>query len=250
MAHQFTFGTGNIYILPSGVLTPIQVAAIQNISVDFDGDQKSLYGQSQFPLDTARGKVKVAGKFEVGQINSTLWNSVFFGATAPALGQVLVAVNEGPTAIPASPYAITVTNSANFLADLGVTNNATGVQMTDVAATTTPTAGQYHFAAGVYTFSAADLASAISVNITYEYTSTTTGKKFAINNQLMGNNPVFELDLYNSTKSKSQLLRLFACTSSKFQFPLKQDDYGMQVFDFNAQDNGAGNIAEWSTTEG
>ena len=84
MAHHYVFGTGNIYILPSGA-TPIQVAAIQNASVDFDGDAKQLYGQNQFPLDTARGKIKITGKFEIGQVNLNLWNSVFFGMSSAGL---------------------------------------------------------------------------------------------------------------------------------------------------------------------
>src|ERR1700761_8801203 len=113
MAHQFYFGTGNIYIMPTGVVTPMQVAAIQNVSVDFDGDTKSLYGQSSYPLDTARGKVKITGKFEVGQINLNLWNAVFFGQTITSSAQTLFAFNEGPSGgspIPPTTFAISVSN--------------------------------------------------------------------------------------------------------------------------------------------
>ena len=249
MAHQFIFGTGNIYILPAGSVNPIAVAAIQNASVDFDGDLKQLFGQSTFPLDTARGKTKITGKFEVGQINADLWNAVFFGQTVTKNVQTLQALNEGPTPIPATPFQITATNGATFTQDLGVFNSATGAPLTAIA-TGTPAAGQYKVsAAGVYTFSSADNVSGISVMLNYEYTAT-SGKTLAVTNQLMGNIPVFSLHLNNNTKGKQSLLNLWACTSSKLQFPFKQDDYGLQSFDFSAQDDGTGRIFNWSTTEG
>src|ERR1700751_650739 len=125
MAHQFYFGTGNIYILPSGSATSIAVAAIQNASVDFDGELKQLFGQNSFPLDTARGKVKVTGKFEVGQINAALWNAVFFGLTV-STGQTLQALNEAGAVPGSSASAVTVANAAHFTTDLGVFYTATG----------------------------------------------------------------------------------------------------------------------------
>ena len=249
MAHQFYFGTGNIYILPSGGLNPIAVAAIQNASVDFDGDLKQLFGQTSFPLDTARGKTKITGKFEVGQINSALWNAVFFGQTVTA-GQTLQALNEGPTAIPATPFQITAANGGTFTQDLGVYNSATGQPLAAIA-TGTPSAGQYKLTAGgVYTFSSADNVAGVSVVLNYEYASSSTGRTLAVTNQLMGVIPVFSLHLNNNTKGKQSLLNLWACTSSKLQFPFKQDDYALQTFDFSAQDDGTGRIFNWSTTEG
>ena len=248
MAHQFYFGTGNLYILPAGA-TPIAVAAIQNASIDFDGELKQLFGQNQFPLDTARGKVKVTGKFEIGQINSALWNAVFFGSTVTT-GQTLQAFNEGPTAIPTTPFQITAANGGTFAQDLGVYNSATGAPLTQISSGT-PTTGQYKVSgAGVYTFSSADNVSGVQVVLNYEYTSASTGKSLAVTNQLMGTIPVFGLHLNNNTKGKQSVLQLYACTSSKLQFPFKQDDYGLQSVDVSAQDDGTGRILNWSTTEG
>jgi len=256
MAHQFYFGTGNLFITPNSANpTPINVAAIQNVSVDFDGDLKQLFGQLSFPLDTARGKTKVTGKFEVGQINAGLWNAVFFGlsgagAQGVTTGQTLYAYNEGPTAIPTTPFQITVANAAHFSQDLGCYNSATGIPFQRVASG--PTAGQYsvNTSTGVYTFSSADNVSAISVVFNYEYTASATGQNLPVVNTLMGNIPVFRLDLTNQTKGKNSVLQLYACTSSKLQFPFKQDDYGMQTFDFSVQDDGTGRILNWATTEG
>ena len=86
--------------------------------------------------------------------------------------------------------------------------------------------------------------------VNYEYASSTTGKTLAVTNPLMGAIPVFGLHLNNTTKGKQSVLQLYACTSSKLQFPFKQDDYGLQSIDFSAQDDGTGRILSWSTTEG
>lgn len=232
MAHQFYFGTGNIYILPSGA-TPIAVAAIQNASVEFDGDLKQLFGQNSFPLDTARGKVKIGGKFEVGQINSALWNATFFGQTVTG-GQTLQALNEAAAVPASSSYTVTVANAAHFATDLGVYYAATGQPLAWVASS--PAAGQYAVSAGVYSFAAADAGAGVLIN--YEYGSSATGKTLSITNPLMGVIPVFGLHLNNNTKGKQSVLQLYACTSSKLQFPFKQDDYGVQSIDFNVQDDG------------
>lgn len=90
---------------------------------------------------------------KVGQVDSgntiTLYGTVAEGATIPATP---------------GPYTVTVAHSAAFVQDLGVTK--AGVPMTHVASA--PAAGQYSYAAGVYTFNSADQNQAII--ITYRYT--------------------------------------------------------------------------------
>jgi hypothetical protein len=260
MAHHYVFGTGNIYILPSGA-TPIQVAAIQNASVDFDGDAKQLYGQNQFPLDTARGKIKITGKFEIGQVNLNLWNSVFFGMSSAGLttGQTVPVYNEADSVPGSIAYTITVSNAATFSADLGVyyaagaTTGVPGTPLTLVASG--PAVGQYSVSgSGVYTFALADASAPVLISYEYTVANTVTGYKqsqqLAVTNQLMGSVPVFGLHLNNTNKTKSSVLQLYACTCSKLQFPLKQDDYGLQSVDVMAQDDGTGRILNWSATQG
>lgn len=66
--------------------------------------------------------------------------------------------------IPGSgPYTITVTHSAAFVEDLGVTKG--GTPMVKVASA--PAAGQYSVAAGVYTFNAADHGAAVVISYRY-----------------------------------------------------------------------------------
>jgi hypothetical protein len=240
---QFSFGTGNIYVLPPSALTPIKLGAIQDVAVDFDGDLKQLFGQNQFPVDNARGKVKITGKIGSGKISASAWNTMFFGQTL-ATGQVLQVVGEAGT-IGSSPYTYTTANAANFLTDLGVFDATTGKQYTRVASG--PTTGQYTMASGVYTFAAADTGKAILVD--YEYNSATTGQTITGNNVLMGTIPTFALHLNNNTKGQQTTLRLYAVVAPKLQFPFKLDDYMISTVDFAAQDDGTGKVFSWSTTE-
>jgi hypothetical protein len=90
----------------------------------------------------------------VGQINT-------------ALSYVLYYTDAEAHTVPVTPgpYTVTVTNSADFVEDLGVT--IAGVPMTLV--TGAPAAGQYSHVLGVYTFNAAQ--QGVAIAITYRYTA-------------------------------------------------------------------------------
>lgn len=236
---QFSFGTGQLFALPVGGGAPLKFGALQDVSVDFQGDTKELFGQNQFALDVARGKTKITGKAGTGALDADLFNTLFFGGTT-SVGQKKAAVNEAAS-IPAGPgpYTITVTNGATFYLDLGVVVAATGVAYRQVA--TAPATGEYSVsAAGVYTFAAAD--EGVAVLITYLYTDATTGKTLQITNNLMGNTPKFQAVLSEVYEGKYVTLVLYSCVSNKLTMPLKQDNYTIPEIDFSAQDPGSGTI--------
>ena len=108
------------------------------------------------------------------------------------------------TTIPATPgpYTVTVTNSASFIQDLGVTK--AGVAMTAVVSA--PTTGQYSVAAGVYTFAAADQTAAII--ITYRYTIAPAAYTVTMPNLL-----VFTTAPANGTILSGDYQFYFACRS-------------------------------------
>lgn len=240
---HYNFGTGNLIALPSGGVDPLPIGALQDVSVDFTGDVKSLYGQNQFPLDTARGKVKIEIKAKSGLIDVNLYNSVFFGQSA-LLGETLPIFNEAGT-VPATPFQITVANAATFKANMGVYDATTGLKLTQVASG--PTTGQYSVSgAGVYLFAVADVARLVTIN--YTYGSTTTGLTLTGANIQMGTLPSFQVSLLNKSKGKSQTLTFLSCVSSKLSMPFKQDDYEVAELDFMAQDNGAGQVFIWTAT--
>jgi hypothetical protein len=230
---QYMFGTGRLTSMPVGGGAPTPFGALQNVSVDFTGDVKELWGRNQFPLDTARGKVKIAGKAAAANIDCNLYNAVFFGQSV-TVGQTLVADSEPGT--PASGI-ITVANAANFLFDIEV-DRASGGRMIQVPSA--PLVGQYSVTpAGVYTFNVADTGPML---LTYAYKASGTGQSIAIANQLMGATPTFQIVANGLYKGKQVTLTLYACVSSKLTLPLKLDDYTIPEFDFSAYDNGAGQI--------
>jgi hypothetical protein len=234
---QFSFGTGQLFALPVGGGAPLKVGALQDVSVEFSGDNKELYGQNQFPLDNARGKTKITGKAGMGVMDADLFNSLFFGSTT-VTGQKKQAFNEAGTVPAMTTFTVTVANSADFYLDLGVVYAATGAPLKQVASA--PTIGQYTVVAGVYTFAAADASA--NVLITYLYTDTTSGSTLQLTNNLMGNTPKFQAVLAEIYEGKFVTLVLYSCVSSKLTLPLKQDNYTIPEIDFSAQDNGSGSI--------
>ncbi len=244
---HYSFGTGNLYLTPQGGGAPIPFGALQDVSVDFTGDVKQLFGQNQFALDVARGKVKIEGKAKAGLIDLNLYNSVFFGQTV-ATGETLAAFSEAGTVPGSTSYVVTAANGATFKSDLGVYYATTGVRLTQVTAGSEAT-GKYSVSnVGVYTFAAGDASKAVLLN--YTYGSTTTGLTLTGNNVLMGSIPTFQVILANQSKGKTQTLTFYSCVSSKLNLPFKQDDYEVPEIDFMAQDNGAGQVFAWTATGG
>ncbi|MFZ1973839.1 MAG: hypothetical protein WAU89_13395 [Candidatus Acidiferrales bacterium] len=89
--------------------------------------------------------------------------------TGPLDNQTIVEAHTIPA--PSGPYTVTVTNSADFIADGGVVIASTGVPLTLVSGT--PSSGQYKVAAGVYTFNSAQASTAILITYTFSFSGST-----------------------------------------------------------------------------
>jgi hypothetical protein len=253
---QLAFGAGALWgnrtdATGSGI-GPDQFAILQDIQIDWDGQTKELFGQYQFPLDIARGQGKVTGKAKFARIFGAIYGDLFFGQT-PASGQVTVSENEAASVPATTPYSVTVGNAASFSDDLGVyyaSGANAGLRFTRV--TTPAAAGQYsvNLSSGIYTFAAADAATAVSIS--YLYTAG-AGKKLVLTNQFMGYTPTFKATFY-SIKTTQNVpaglsLVLNACTATKLSLPTKIDDYEIQEFDFSAFADATGTIGTLSTNE-
>lgn len=243
---QYMFGTGQLYATPvGGVGNPLRVGALQDVSVDFSGDTKQLYGQYQFPLDVARGKTKIEGKFTTANIDVTAFNQLFFGGVVTENSEKKQVVNEGAEVPAAVAYTVTVANDATFYLDLGVNLVSNGQLLKQVDAGPGP--GEYTVAAGVYTFNAAQAGAGIIIN--YIYTATTAGSgTLAITNQLMGATPKFQLVMSQTFNGKQFTMLLYSVVADKLSLPLKQDDYTMSEISYSAQANDANQIGFISTT--
>jgi hypothetical protein len=229
------FGTGTLIATPNaGDLaanpTPMKFGTLQDVSIDFTGDIKELFGQYQFAVDTARGKIKIAWKAKAAQLIGKQVNDLFFSETV-STPMTSFSIDEGPTAIPTTPFQITVSHSATWVTDGGVYNSATGLPLTKVPSA--PTTGQYSVAAGIYTFAAADTGN--TVLISYDYIAAAgVGNGFIINNHAMGYGPIFQILFTSQYKGKQLNCQLNACRATKLALATKQDDYTIPEFDGTA----------------
>lgn len=247
---QYAFGSGALWGTATATNpTPSRFGGLQECSIDFSANVKELYGQYQFPLTVARGTVKVAGKAKFGQIQGRIFNDLFFSGTS-STGQILVSDNEEGLIPASSSYVVTVANSTTWTVDLGVRYAATGIPMTRVASA--PTIGQYTVAAGVYTFATADASTA--VQISYEYTQSTSGQTITVSNQLLGVAPVFQpvmKQVYTNPAGVSQqfVMSMAAATSSKLSFDTKLEDFMQPELDFSCFCNSANVLGTISLAE-
>lgn len=230
------FGTGVLFGLPNaGNLatnpTPYKFPVLQEASVEFKGDLKKLYGTSQYPVAKARGKIDVTCKAKIAAFDPGFMNQLYF-AQAAAPGMTAMAVDEAGT-IPSTPFQVTVAHSANFVTNYAVVDTATGLTLTQVPLATTPTTGQYHVAAGVYTFAAADTTKAVKISYSYTDPATTT-ETITLTNQLMGFAPEFRAFLFSNFRTKRLGIELYSCTLGTLTIPTKQEDFWKADIAFDA----------------
>src|SRR5258708_22002972 len=117
------FGTGTLIATPNaGDInanpTPMQFGVLQDVSIDFSGDIKELFGQYQFAAYSARGKVKISWKAKAARLVGKQVNDLFFSETL-ASTMVNVAVDEAGT-IPSTPFNVTVVYSTTSVSDVVV----------------------------------------------------------------------------------------------------------------------------------
>lgn len=242
---QYVFGTGQLFSTPVGGGAPLRFGALQDVSVDFNGDIKQLFGQYQYALDVARGKAKIEWKAATGNVDAMAFNSVFFNQTVDTGGELLQIFNETGTVPAMSTYTVTVVNAADFYQDLGVYYAASGLPLVQVTAA--PAIGEYQVSAsGVYTFAAADASAPLLFNYLYE--SAATGGTLEIGNALMGSAPRFQLILSQVYDSKQFTLILYSNVAEKLSMPLKQDDYLIAEINGQAFADSANRVARLTTT--
>jgi hypothetical protein len=246
------FNTGVMIATPNGGNeganpTPLALGILQEGAFDVSWDIKTLYGMNQFPVAVATGKGKVSGTAKFASVTGKIISDLFFGQ-GTVTGNTTPAYLEADV-IPGTPFQVTVTHAANFIADLGV-NYSTGANAGQplVRVPSSPITGQYsvNSATGVYTFAAAD--TTLGVQISYLYSIAATGFKSVIANQLMGFGPQFEMDFFITYNNQTTLVRAFSCIMTKWGLPSKQGDFLIQDVSFECFANGAGNIFELDYT--
>ena len=233
-------GSGNPPTNPS----PFHFNVIQNMKFTVSGDIKELFGQNQWPVDTAIGKRGVKGSIEFAQMSNFLLSQGFTGDAVSAGVEQDVPAEQHT--IPATPYQVTIAPplSGTFVADRGVIFVATGVQLTKVASG--PTTGEYsvNVGTGVYTFAAAD--TTLGVFIAYTFSLAATGTSLIAANHPMGWGPIISLDCWFPYENGNGGLEGIGfnfpfCRLGKIDVATKLDDYTMYTTDFAAFAGANGN---------
>lgn len=249
-----SFGSGKLFAQRTDVpnSTPTKFADLQDVTVEFSGSTKEVYGEGQFAVAVGRATGKITGKAKSAQIQSRVYADLFFG-TALRTGRTALAQSEAamiPAAAVGGAYPVPAANAASFQKDLGVIYAASGVPFQRVAAA--PAAGQYSVSAvGIYSFAAAD--EGVPVLLNYLWTDATKGQTMTFMNPDQGIQPVFSVSLATQftgpSGTKGAVLTLRACISDKLSIATKQGDWMIPEFDFSAQQDDSGAIFDWSFDE-
>lgn len=231
---QLGFGSGVFFVTRTDIddATPVQLMALQDVTIGFNGDLRDLYSQGQFPIAVARGKTKIEGKGKYALVSVPVYNSLFFGQPIES-GQTLTAFAESHDIA----TSITVTETATFTFDLGVFVPSTGVRLTKINATDTVATGEYKVStAGVYSFFSSDVPTSpavLPIQISYDYTIS-TGFTLLGGNPFMGTTPVFRGDFYEPFGVNALHLTLFNCVGTSLSLPTTVDNFMINDFVFGA----------------
>ncbi len=240
---MFVFGSGVLIGTPawSTTPTPINFGLVQEVSLDISTTLKPLYGQYNFPVAIGAGTKKVTGKAKVAKLSGVAFGSLAFGVM-PTVGQTMSQFGE-VHAVPAStPWQVTVTNAATFVADQGVVYASSGLPLQHV---TTPAAvGQYSVATatGIYTFYTGDASA--NILISYTYNVAASGENVPVVQALLGSTINFSANLFASdpTTGKQFSIWVYNCVMSKISMGTKIEDFVVPDLEFECYANAAGQV--------
>jgi len=243
------FGTGVLFgnpvlgNLPASP-TPYKFGVLQEVTVDFKADLKKLFGQRQFPVATARGKIEVTIKGKIAATDISMLNQLYF-AQVQSQGYNLMVDGEAQTA---SSNAVSVLHTP-IVEDWGLIYSGTGqafIKDSSNAAVAVTVAGHYtgpNLVSGKYTLNSADNNALVKVSYTY-FNNVTTGATITLANQLMGYAPELSAFLYNQFRNKYLALELNDVTLGGLSIPTKLEDFWMLDFDGSANVDASDNLGK------
>lgn len=219
--------------------TPINIGYAQELSFEFSGSNKQLYGQNQLPLVAARATVKPTAKFKAAVLSGLALNNIFWGQTFASGG---IAWNIDSTfSVSTTSTNVTIGSSSTFDANLGIKYAATGLPLIRVA-TGSEVAGSYSQTGNVAAFATAD--SGVALKITYTNTNL-IGQNLLVTNQPIGTTPTFQLDYYtnlNQPAAKPYIVRVYQCIASKYTQAFKLEDFMTPEFELDIFANASGQL--------
>ena len=227
------FGTGVLYgnpvlgNLPTNP-TPFRFGVLQEVTVDFKSDLKKLFGQYQFPVATARGKINVDIKGKLAVFDPNMLNQLYWAQTS-ASGYYHIVDGEQQTV---NANAATVSNTSPVVEDWGVQYKNTGQQLILVNANVQVGQYMHNVNSNVYAFNTGDNGNVVAIS--YAQNVSSTGVTITLANQLMGYAPELSMLLYNNFRSKYFAVELNDVTLGSISVPTKLEDFWISDFDGSA----------------
>jgi hypothetical protein len=218
--------------------TPFKFGVLQECTVDFKGDLKKLFGQYQFAVATARGKLECNIKGKLAVFDANMLNQLYFSQTSTQ-GYNLIADGELHSNVQGN---VTVTNTP-IVEDWGVQNATTGQDFINNVNVSALVEGQYYvnLTSGNYSINSADDGADLKISYTY-FVNTNTGVTISLANQLMGYAPELEMLLYNKFRNKYLAIELSDVTLGSISIPTKLEDFWISDFDGSANANASNSL--------
>jgi hypothetical protein len=136
--------------------------------------------------------------------------------------------------------SITVTNSATYVNDQGISLGGSGAYYSAIAPAVPTVGSTYVSALGVYSFATADAATKLLVSYTY---TATAGQNITIPNLVQGSVGIYSLIYQGQYAGRKITVQLLNCVSNKFNFPTKQADFVIGEIDFECFANASNQVA-------
>ncbi len=226
------YGTGVLYGNP--VLgnqpvnpSPFKFGIIQEVTVDFKSDLKKLFGQYQFPLATARGKINVDIKGKLALFDPNMLNQLYWAQTSASGYELIVDAQQYTV----NANAVTLTNTGVVVTNWGVQYKTSQKEL--ILVNSNVQVGQYMVNAGsnAYVFNSGDNTNVVVISYTINSTAGTT---ITLNNQLMGYAPELSMLLYNNFRNNYLAIQLNDVTLGSMSVPTKLEDFWISDFDGSA----------------
>lgn len=230
---SIVFGSGKLLLKHPTTSQVFQVGVLTDVSLNFEGSSKSLYGNKQFPVATVMTSKKVTGKATFAEIDGKLISAVMSGTVTTGRNIIAEAVSTGASLV-VSP------TGSGMVADYGCID-ANGNPM--ILTASAPSVGSYSVNTGsaTYTFNASQPA---GVTATYAY-GVSTGNTLAVGNQDMGTQTNFSMFLQEKGADGETFgVELFSVIVPNLNFAFKNEDFGTQDLAFEAQANSTGQVAK------
>lgn len=222
------WSSGTLFFIPPGANpTPVRVGGLQDVAVNFKTPVKAVGSQYRHAIRFLADNYSIEAVAKMAKIDGALFANILYGQSLTAGSRKVLDGDE--STIPAG-QSISPSFTGTFALDLGVVSVATGLPLTRVGSS--PTAGQYTVAAGVYGFAAADVGQAVRISLAYD---AATGKQLSLANEIFKFVPTFAVLLYTEFNCKQVSFWLPTAVSEQLVMPLVLEQYTIPEFSFQAQ---------------